>query len=266
MGTGSEAGMAPRSIWNGTITFGMVNVPIKLYSATESKTIHFHEVHQRDGARIEHRRICPKEDREVPYKEVVKGYEVSPGEYVVLEKDEVKAAAGDRGKVVHIEEFVDAAAIDPVFYEKTYYVGSRDDENPYRLLFEALRRSGRAGIGRFTFHDREYLVALRALDDALALHTMRFHDEVVAADDLEIPRPRQKPSAREVRMAGQLVESLEEEFDPASYSDTYREAVLDLIKRKAAGEEIDLLEHEEPEHGDDLLAALQASLGSKGNG
>jgi DNA end-binding protein Ku len=258
--------MAPRSIWNGTITFGMVNVPIKLYSATESKTIHFHEVHQRDGARIEHRRICPKEEREVPYKEVVKGYEVSPGEYVVLEKDEVKAAAGDRGKVVHIEEFVDAAAIDPVFYDKTYYVGSRDDENPYRLLCEALRRSGRAGIGRFTFHDREYLVALRALDDVLGLHTMRFHDEVVSAADLDMPAPSQKPSAREVRMAGQLVESLEEAFDPAAYSDTYREAVLDLIKRKAAGEEIDLLEHEEPEHGEDLLAALQASLGSKGSG
>ena len=258
--------MAPRSIWNGTITFGIVNVPIKLYSATESKTIHFHEVHKRDGARLVHRRICPKEDREVPYKEVVKGYQVSPGEYVVLEKDEVKAAAGDRGKVVHIEEFVDAAAIDPVFYDKTYYVGSRDDENPYRLLYEALRRSGRAGIGRFTFHDREYLVALRALDDVLALHTMRFHDEVVSAADLDMPAPSQKPSAREVRMAGQLVESLEEAFDPAAYSDNYREAVLDLIKRKAAGEEIDLLEHEEPEHGEDLLAALQASLGSKARG
>jgi DNA end-binding protein Ku len=258
--------MAPRSIWNGTITFGMVNVPIKLYSATESKTIHFHEVHRRDGARIEHRRICPKEDREVPYKEVVKGYEVSPGEYVVLEKDEVKAAAGDRGKVVHIEEFVDAAAIDPVFYEKTYYVGSREDEKPYRLLQEALRRSARAGIGRFTFHEREYLVALRALDDVLALHTMRFHDEVVSAAGLDMPTPSQKPSAPEVRMAGQLVESLEEDFDPAAYFDAYREAVLDLIKRKAAGEEIDLLEHEEPEHGEDLLAALKASLGSTARG
>jgi DNA end-binding protein Ku len=256
--------MPPRSIWNGTITFGMVNVPIKLYSATESKTIHFHEVHQRDGARIEHRRICPKEDKEVPYKEVVKGYEVSPGEYVVLEKEEVKAAAGDRGKVVHIEEFVDSGAIDPVFYEKTYYVGSRDDEDSYRLLHEALRRSHRAGIGRFTFHDREYLVAVRPLNGVLALHTMRFHDEVVSGDDLDIPRPQQSPAKREVRMAGQLVESLEEDFDPAAYSDTYREAVLDLIKRKAAGEEIDLLEHEEPEHGEDLLAALQASLGGNG--
>src|SRR5919108_3890245 len=131
----------PRSIWNGTITFGMVNVPIKLYTATESKSIHFHEVHVKDGARIQHRRICPKEDREVPKEEVVSGYEVSPDEYVVLEKDEIKAAAGDRGKVVHIEEFVDAGDIDPIFYEKTYYAGSRDSEDAYRLLHEALRRT-----------------------------------------------------------------------------------------------------------------------------
>jgi len=253
--------VAPRSIWNGTITFGLVNVPVKLYSATESKTVHFSEVHAKDGAKIEHRRVCPKEDKEVDYKDVVKGYEVSPDRYVVLDKDEIKAAAGDRGKVVHLEEFVDAAAIDPVFYDKTYYVGSRDAEDAYRLLHEALKRSGRAGIGRFTFHDREYLVAVRALDDAIALHTMRFHDELVTADDLDIPSGGRKPNKREVQMAGKLVESLEEPFKPEGYEDTYRESVLDLVKRKAAGKEIDLAAQEEPEH-DDLGAALAASLGS----
>src|SRR3954452_5484171 len=160
---------APRSIWNGTITFGLVNVPVKLYSATESKTVHFSEVHAKDGAKIEHRRVCPKEDKEVDYKDVVKGYEVSEDSYVVLDKDEIKAAAGDRGKVVHVEEFVDAHDIDPVFFEKTYYVGSRDEPDPYRLLHEALRKSGRAGIGRLRVHDREFVVALRALDDVLAL-------------------------------------------------------------------------------------------------
>jgi DNA end-binding protein Ku len=262
--------MAPRSIWNGTITFGMVNVPIKLYSATESKSIHFHEVHVKDGARIEHRRICPKDEREVPQKEIVKGYEVAPDAYVVLEKDEVKAAAGDRGKVVHIEEFVAAGEIDPIFFEKTYYVGSRDDEDSYRLLHEALRRTGHSGIGRFSFHDREYLVALRALDDVLALHTLRFHDEVASAKDLMSDGRGRKPSQQEVRMANQLVESLGRDFDPKGYEDTYREAVLDLIKRKSKGEEIDLLEQEEPEQGDDLAAALEASLRSSkdrsGNG
>jgi DNA end-binding protein Ku len=253
----------PRSIWNGTITFGMVNVPIKLYSATESKAVHFYEVHARDGARIEHRRICPKEGREVLYKQVVRGYEVAPDEYVVLDKDEIKAAAGDRGKVVQLDEFVRAADIDPAFYEKTYYVGSREDADAYRLLHDALRRSGRAGIGRFTFHDREYLVAVRALDGAMALHTLRFHDEVVDGEDLELDASGRKPSRREVQMAEQLVESLHEDFDARRYQDTYRAAVQDLIERKAAGEEIDLLEQEEPEQGDDLAAALEASLGRR---
>ena len=253
--------MAPRSIWNGTITFRLVNVPIKLFTATESKTVHFSEVHAKDGAQIEHRRVCPKEDKEVDYDDIVKGYEVSPGRYVVLDKDEIKAAAGDRGKVVHLEHFVDAAEIDPVFYDKTYYVGSRDAADAYRLLHEALRRSGRAGIGRFTFHDREYLVAIRALDDVLALHTMRFHDEVVSPDELDIPSGGRKPNRREIQMAGKLVESLEEDFKPGKYEDTYRESVLDLIKRKAAGKEIDLAAQEEPEH-DDIEAALAASLGS----
>ena len=240
-----------------------MNVPIKLYSATESKSVHFNEVHARDGARIEHRRICPKEDREVDFKEIVKGYEVSPGQYVVLEKDEVKAAAGDRGKVVHLDEFVCAADIDPVFFEKTYYVGSREDEDAYRLLHEALRRSGRAGIGRFTFHDREYLIAVRAVDDVIALHTLRFHDEVVSGSDLDLDATGGNPGRREVEMAGRLLESLHERFDPESREDSYRASVLDLIERKAAGEEIDLAAQEEPEHGDDLAAALEASLGGR---
>jgi DNA end-binding protein Ku len=252
--------MAPRSIWNGTVTFGLVNVPIKLYTATESKTVRFNEVHAKDGARIEHRRICSKEGKEVSYDDVVKGYEVEPEKYVVLEKDEIKAAAGDRGKVVHLTEFVDAADIDPVFFEKTYYVGSRDETDPYRLLHEALKRSGRAGIGRFTFHDREYLVALRALDDVLVLHTLRFHDEVVTGDELELNGGGRKPSKQEVQMANKLVDTLHTDFDAEEYEDTYREAVLDLIKRKAKGDEIDLTEQEEPEQGDDLLAALEASL------
>jgi DNA end-binding protein Ku len=243
----------------------MVNVPVKLYSATESKSIHFHEVHSKDGARIEHRRICPKEDKEVPYEEIVKGYEVSDGKYVVLEQDEIKAAAGDRGKVVHLREFVSAQDIDPVFFEKTYYVGPRDDADAFRLLHEALRKTGRAGIGRFSFHDREYLVAVRAGDGVLVLHTLRFHDEVVGGDELEIDGGARKPSKKEIQMAGQLVKTLGTDFKPGDYEDTYRDAVLDLIKRKAKGEEIDLVAEEEPEQGDDLAAALEASLsGARG--
>src|SRR3954466_11056092 len=197
--------MAPKSIWNGTISFGLAAVPIKLYSATESKTVHFSEVHVSDGAPIEHKRVCSKEGKEVPYKEVVKGYEVKEGEFVVLDKDEVAAAAGGRGKVIELEEFVPEGEIDPIFFDKTYYVGCRDEAEGYRVFLAALERSGRVGIGRFTFHNREHLVAVRPLEGVLALHTMRFHDEVVQAGELDLRKPGKGPSKREVEMAGKLV-------------------------------------------------------------
>ena len=250
----------PRSIWNGTISVGLAHVPIKLYSATENKTVSFHEVHLTDGARLEHKRICSKEDKEVPYKEVVRGFEVAADEFVVLDKDEVAAAAGTRGKVIEIEEFVPDDEIDPVFYEKTYYVGPRDDDEAYRVFLAALEQTARVGIGRFTFHNREYLAAVRALDDVLALHTMRFHDEIVRGDELDVASPGKGASKQEVEMASQLVDSLHREFDPGDYEDSYREAVLDLISRKAKGEEIEAEAEEPEEETDDLMAALQASL------
>ena len=252
----------PKSIWNGTISFGLAHVPVKLYSATESKSVSFQEVHVSDGARIEHKRICSKDGREVPYKQIVKGYEVSENEFVVLDPDEIKAAAGARGKVIELEDFVPEGQIDPVFFEKTYYVGCRDDAEAYRVLLAALERTDRVGIGRFTFHNREYLVAIRALDGVLGLHTMRFHDEIVEAGDLDVDKPGKAPSKREVDMAGKLVDSLHRKFDPDDYEDTYREAVLDLIKRKAKGEDTTPEEPEPEEEPADLTAALQASLGS----
>jgi DNA end-binding protein Ku len=250
----------PRSIWNGTISFGLAHVPIKLYSATESKTVHFREVHLSDGAPIEHRRICAKEGKEVPYKEVVKGFEVADDEYVVLDKNEVKVAAGARGKVIEIEDFVPDEQIDPVYFDKTYYVGCRDDGEAYRVFQAALEQTGRVGIGRFTFHDREYLAAVRPLDAVLALHTMRFHDEVVDARDLDVTIPRKGPSRQEAKMAAQLVDTLHARFNPSKYEDTYREAVLDLIDRKAKGKKIEREEPEPREETSDLLDALKASL------
>jgi DNA end-binding protein Ku len=250
----------PRSIWNGTISVGLAHVPIKLYSATESKTVSFHEVHLKDGARLEHKRLCSKEGKEVPFKEVVKGFEVAPDEFVALTKEEVAAAAGARGKVIEIEDFVPDDHIDPVFFEKTYYVGSRDDGEAYRVFHEALKQTARVGIGRFTFHNREYLAAVRPLDDLLALHTMRFHDEVVRGDELEVERPAKGPSEQEVEMAARLVDSLYREFDPTDYEDSYREAVLELIERKANGEAVEVEAEEPEEETSDLMAALQASL------
>src|ERR687884_1527312 len=188
-----------RSIWNGTIAFAGVFVPIKVHSATEDRTVHFHEVHVDDGARIEHKRICPKEDKEVPYKEIVKGYELSSGKYVVLEKEELDAAAGSGSRLIEVEEFVCADEIDPVMYDKTYYLGSQDKgKDAYRLLHDALDKAERVGIGRWVFHNREYLVAMRPMGDTLAMHTMRFHDELVAVKDLDLPPPSRKPNKREL--------------------------------------------------------------------
>src|SRR4051812_18454344 len=256
--------MAPRSLWNGTVSVGLVHVPVKLYSATESKTIHFHEVHLPDGGRIEHRRFCEKEEREVPYEEVVRGFEVGKGFYVALEKDEVKAAAGGIGHLIEVDHFVPVEDIDPVYYDRAYYLGAGEKgKDGYRVLHDALERTGRAAIGRFTFHNREYLAAIRAYDGVMALHTMRFADELVERKDLDVPRAAKKPDDREVKMAAQLIESLHERFKPEKYRDEYRQVVLDAIKKKAQGKEIEPPDEPEPEEHDDLLAALQASLGGK---
>jgi DNA end-binding protein Ku len=254
-----------RSIWNGTITFGLIAVPIKVHSATEDKGVHFHQVHDKDGAPIRQKRICSKEGKEVPYSEVAKGFEVREGEYVLLSKEEVDAAAGERSRVIELEEFVCAEHVDPVFYNRTYYLGAGEDgEDAYRLLHDALQRSERTGIGRWVFHNREYLVAVRAGDDVLVLHTMRFADELVGVEKLDIQAPSRKPTDRELDMAEQLVESLHKQFRAGAFKDTYRERVAELIKRKAKGEEIELPEYEEPEAPDDLMAALEASLGNGG--
>ncbi len=255
----------PRSLWNGTISVGAINVPIKLYSAVQSKTVHFHEVHLEDGARIEHRRFCSAEDEQVPHDEIVKGFEVSSGQWVVLEPDEVKAAAGRRPKVIDVDEFVDVAALDPVFFERTYFVGAQQKggADAYRLLHDALAATGRAAVGRFVFHNREYLTAILPFDGILALHTLRFADEVVAGSQVELEDVQRRPGAREVKMAVQLVEGLHEEFDPAAYEDEYRRQVLALIDAKAAGKPIEIPDDEPHRDADgDLAAILEASLGA----
>jgi DNA end-binding protein Ku len=251
----------PRSLWNGTIAFGAVAVPVKLYSAVEPKTVHFHEVHLEDGARIEHRPFCAKEGKEVPREEVVKGYELPSGRYVVLDKEEIDAAGGSRSRIIDVEHFVAATDVDPVYYEKSYFLGAREEgPDAYRLLHDALERSGRAAIGRFSFHKREYLVAIRPYGGVLALHTMRFADELVDAKDLDTPRRARKPEAKELKMAKSLIASLHEPFRPGKLHDEYREAVLAAIRRKAKGKEIEAPDAPATEPSDDLMAALEASL------
>src|SRR3954465_7280257 len=257
-----------RSIWTGTLAFGLMTVPVKLHTATESKTVHFHEVHLDDGARIEHRRFCSKEDNEVPYKQVVKGYEVAEDEYVVLEKEEVAAAAGDGAHRIDVEHFVDADDIDPVFFDKTYWLpAGKDGADPYRLLHDALDKTGRAGIGRFTFHDREYLTVVRARDGVLVLHTLRFADELVPGQDLDAPTPSRGPGDREMKMAAQLIDTLHEKFKPDKYEDEYRAAVLSVVEAKAKGEAIAPGDEPAADDSADLMAALKASLdGAKKGG
>jgi DNA end-binding protein Ku len=256
--------MAPRSIWNGTITFGLVNVPVKVYTATESKSIHFHQVHLADGARIEHRRVCPKENKEVPNDEIVMGYELSNGGFVELSKEEIAAAAGENAKLIDVEHFVPGEDIDPIFYEKTYYLGASDEgDDAFTLLRAALEKSGKVAIGRWVFHDRERLVAVRPRekDKVLAMSTLNFHDEIVEPDELDLPSPQKNPTKRELEMAAKLVESLAAKFEPHKYKDTYRDAVLKVIERKRKGEEIEPPEEPERDEPADLIAALEASLG-----
>jgi DNA end-binding protein Ku len=260
--------MAARSIWNGTIAVGLMSVPVKLHTATESKTVHFREVHLDDGAKIEHRRFCSKEDKEVPYKQVVKGYEVAEDEYVVLDKDEISAAAGDGAHRIDVEHFVDAGDIDAVFFDKTYYLGAgKDGAQPYRLLLDALEQTGRAGIGRFTFHDREYLTAIRAKDGVLLLHTLRFADELIPGKDIDVAAPSRGPGDREVKMAAQLIDTLHAKFRPEEYEDEYRAAVLKVVEAKAKGEAIAPDDEPAADDSADLMAALKASLdGAKKGG
>ena len=253
--------MAPRSLWNGSIAFGLVTVPVKVYTATESKSVHFREVHAKDGSRIEHRRICPKEGKAVDNKEIVRGYQVSARKWIELTDEEIAAAAGSQARLIEVDHFVPASEIDPVYYEKAYYLGAQDKgRDAYALLHAALEKADRAGVGRWVFHNRERTVIVRPLDDGLALHTMRFADEVVAPSDFDLARVQRKPSEQEIKMATSLVDGLHAEFDPTAYEDSYRQAVLKLVEAKAAGKNIELPEPEEAQPADDLLAQLEASL------
>jgi DNA end-binding protein Ku len=256
----------PRSIWNGTIAFGLAFVPVKVHSATEDHAVHFHQVHAPDGARIKQKRICSKEGREVPYNQVAMGYEVRRGEYVVLSKEEINAAAGHRSRLIELEEFVTAAEIDPDYYDRSYWLGAGDGGRAaYRLLHDALARSERVGIGRWIFHNREYLVAVRPVDGGLALHTMRFEAELIDRGSLDLPSPSRAPSKREIEMAGTLVDKLYDQFDPAEFHDSYQERVMALIEAKARGEEPELPAETDAGETPDLMAALEASLSGAGD-
>jgi DNA end-binding protein Ku len=253
----------PRPIWTGAISFGLVNVPVKLYTATQAKDVRFHQLHDKDGVRLQQKRVCPKDGEEVPYEHVVKGYEIAPGQYVTVTQDELRALSPKSTKTIEIEEFVDLADIDPVYYEHSYYLApDRNAARPYALLLRAMQESNRVAIGRVVLRTKEYLTAIRPMGRALTMSTMLFADEVVDQDRIEgLPDDEVETPARELKMARQLVESLTTEFEPDRFRDEYRAKVLDLIDRKAAGQEIaEQPEEEEAAPVTDLMAALEASL------
>jgi DNA end-binding protein Ku len=253
----------PRAIWSGAISFGLVNVPVKVYSAVSRKTVRFHQLHDKDATPIRQKRVCPADDEEVPYEHVVKGYEIAKDEYVVISPEELEALDPKKTRSIDINDFVRLDEIDPIYYDSTYYLAPAPGaEKAYALLLQAMSDAGKVAIGRVVIRTKEYLAAIRPSGDVLMMSTMVFGDEVVDPRKLdELPAKDGKPGKREVEMAQRLIESLSVEFDPERYHDEYRDRVLGLIERKAKGEEVAVRPPERDEEPTpDLMAALEASL------
>jgi DNA end-binding protein Ku len=255
----------PRSIWTGAISFGLVTVPVKLYSAVNRKTVRFHQLSGKSGVRIAQKRVDPQSGDEVAYEDIVKGYELAPDRYVVVEPAELDTLQPKKTKTIEIEDFVELSQIDPIYYDHPYYLApGPGGAKPYRLLLEAMAETEKVAIARVVIRSKEQLVAIRAMDDVLEMATMLFADEVLSPDRLdELPDPSEvKTTKREVDIAKQLIGSLAGDFEPEKYHDTYRAEVLALIERKAEGKEIAVQPEAEEEQAPapDLMSALKASL------
>jgi len=255
----------PRAIWSGAISFGLINIPVKLVTAVSRKNVGFRELRREDGSRIRHRKVGATDGEEVPNDQIVKGYEISPDRYVVIEPDELRALAPKAARTIELEDFVDLDQIDPIYFDSPYYlIPTETAGKAYLLLHKALTESNKVGIARFVLRSKQYLAAIRPLGNALAISTMVYDDEVMQAEDLEgLPNPDDFEIAdRELTMATMLIESLTVDFTPEKYTDTYRERVLELIQAKADGQEIVTLPDDQKTSGDvvDLMAALEASL------
>ena len=249
----------PRAIWSGTISFGLVNVPVRMYSAIDEKDVHFHLIHEPDGGRIGYQKFCKAEEKLVPDDEIVKAFEVKKDELVVLTDDDFEAVKTEGVKTIEISDFVPYEEIDPIYFDRTYFLGPQDGaEKVYALLREAMEQTGLAAIGKYVMRDRQHLGCLRVREGVIALEKMFFHDEIRPADDLA-PGKRKVPKA-ELQLATALVEQFTGKFEPAKYEDTYRKALLAVIKAKQKGKTIAAVPVEEDEEPTDLLAALKASV------
>lgn len=255
----------PRAIWSGAISFGLVNIPVKLYSAVSRKTVRFHQIDAESGQRIRQQRVNPASGDEIPYEQIVKGYEISPDKYVTITPEELDALQPQKTRTIDIEEFVDLEQIDPIYYDHPYFlVPDKGAAKAYKLLLDAMEEADKVAIARVVIRSKENLVALRSYNGAITMETMLFPDEVVnpeSIDELAGADGDVKTTKRELDMAKQLIESLSGDFKASEYKDEYREAVLDMIERKAAGETI-TIEAPQPEREEvpDLMAALEASI------
>ena len=253
----------PRAIWSGAISFGLVNIPVKLYSAVSKKTVRFNQIDAESGERIRQQRVN-SEGEEVPYEQIVKGYEIAPDRYVTISPDELESLEPQKTRTIDIEDFVELDQIDPIFYDHPYYlVPDTGAAKAYKLLLDAMEDAGRVGIARVVLRSKENLVALRPHHGVITMETMLFADEVISPDSFdEVPVDGDvKSTKRELQMAKQLIDSLVADFEPDKYRDEYRDRVLDLIERKAQGETV-VIEPtaEEPKEVPDLMAALEASI------
>ena len=255
-----------RAIWSGSISFGLLNVPVKLYSAVSKQTIRFKEL-TKDGSRVRHKRVAEDSGKEVSYDDIVKGYEFAPDQYVTITRDELSELDPKKTRAIEIQDFVDLDDIDPIYFEQPYYLGpDRGAAKAYALLTKAMNDSHKVAIARFVLRNKEHLAAIRPMGDVLTMATMRFHDEVTSPEDLDgdlfAEEKPGKPEERELKMAKQLIESLSTDFDADRYEDQYREELIAMLERKAEGKEIVSAESEEPKptKAPDLMAALEESL------
>jgi DNA end-binding protein Ku len=253
----------PRAIWSGAISFGLVNVPVKLYSSVSRKSVRFHQLHEETGVRISQKRVDSSTGEEVAYENIVKGYELSPDHYVVITPEELESLDPEKTRSIDISDFVQLEEIDPIYFDHPYYLApAQGGTKAYELLRQAMEEAGKVAIGKVVIRSKESLVAIRPNGPVLTMETMLFADEVVEPDSLdEIPVEDAKSTKQELQMAQQLIDSLSGEFEPQKYHDEYRERVLEMIERKAQGEEIAVQPAaEEPEKVPDLMAALEASI------
>jgi DNA end-binding protein Ku len=252
--------MAPRAIWSGAISFGLVNVPVRMYSAIAEHKLHFHYIHEKDSSPIGYSKVCKAEDKPVPDKEIVKAFEWEKGQYVPMSDADFEAAeARETHKTIEIRDFVEYDEIDPIYFERSYFLGPADGaEKVYALLARAMEDSGRAAIAKYVMRDRQSLGCLRVREGVITLEKMYFADEIRPMDDLT-PSKR-KIDIRELEMANSLIDKLSSRFDPKKYTDTYRDTLCEIIKAKRKGETVEAPKVEKPTKAPDLMEALEASL------